>query len=126
MISKIVVSYLVILFLSTTTGLSLSFTETITSFEHEFRVAFGLNMALFLFILVFACSPLAKNERSIRLILWFTCYEFLSPVFIMWVYMFETYGNHSGVFYFAVCFLVVPLSFFCGMTGLAIGNFVFE
>ena len=65
------------------------------------------------------------GER-LRLILWFVTFEFLAPVFTTWVYLLETHGNESAVFYYALCFLFVPLAFFCSVTGLSLGSFIFE
>lgn len=126
MVSRSVVSYLVVLCLASVTGLLLSFTDLMPAFDHEYRTAACLNLILLLFSVVFCFSSFCESERSLRLMLWFVTFEFLAPVFTIWVYLLETHGNQSSVFYYAVCFLVVPLTFFCVVTGLSLGHFVFE
>jgi hypothetical protein len=126
MISRLVISYLVALFLATGVGLALSFSDLMPGFDHEYRTAAGLNFVLLVLSVFFCSSSLCDCERSLRLMLWFVTFEFLAPVFTIWVYLLETHGNQSFVFYYAVCYLVVPLTFFCGVTGLSLGHFVFE
>jgi hypothetical protein len=126
MVSRSVVSYLVVLCLGSVAGLLLSFTDLMPGFDHEYRTAASLNLILLFFSSIFCVSSFCESERSLRLMLWFVTFEFLAPVFTIWVYLLETHGNQSSVFYYAVCFLVAPLTFFCVVTGLSLGHFVFE
>ena len=126
MITPLVITYLCLWIVATLCGLALSFTSLVPGFSHEYRTAAGLNGVLFCLTLAVLFSTICKTERVLRMMIWLLHFEFLAPVIAIWIYSLQTVGNNSAVFYYFITFIAVPVIFFCCITGVSVGNFIFE
>ena len=108
------------------TGFSYSYSNVVSGWEHEFRIASLLNLLLLILSIILIFTSVCKTTRSKQMLLWFFHYELNAPIFLVMIYFIDKYDWRSEyVFYYGFFFLAVPLCAFVYLTASALSMFVY-